>query len=302
MVRCDYLSPLPTKGKEKRSIREFVTKLSPMSKTERPPLSSLACVTPDCDHYGKSGAGNLTVRKIYGKDQIRYLRCRCCGEEFSERKNTALWNSKIPEHRAIEVSRQLAEGTSLKGTARLTRTHRDTVRRLLRKVGHHAEQFHEQTAQQLDIDVLEMDERHGYVGSKAEQCWDAVAIDAASKFVVQVEVGPRDQALIERLMRHSANRLAHPQDLVLMTDGEACYRTLFPVIFGVPYLPPGQIQSVVHPSQNIGFPEPSPMSRSSNIGRAENSRLSRSAKLTAVGLASTKHWRRWATTSRIPPP
>ncbi|MEM8643231.1 MAG: IS1 family transposase [Cyanobacteria bacterium P01_G01_bin.54] len=205
-----------------------------MSKIERPLLSSLACVNPECERYGQWGTETLTVRKVYGKDQIRYLRCQCCGEEFSERKNTALWNTKIPEQRAIEVSRQLAEGTSVKGTARLTQTHRDTVRRLTRKVGEHAEKFHEQTAQLLDIDVLEMDERHGYVGSKAQQCWDGVAIDAASKFVVQVEVGRRDQVMIERLMRRSANRLAHPQDLVLMTDGEACYRTLFPVIFGVP--------------------------------------------------------------------
>ena len=98
--------------------------------------------------------------------------------------------------------------------------------------------FHEQKAQNLDIDVLQMDERHGYVGNKEQQCWDADAIDAASKFVVQVEVGSRNQELIERLMRNSHKRLAHPRDLVLMTDGEASYRTLFPVIFGIPYLPP----------------------------------------------------------------
>ena len=209
-----------------------------MSESERPPIASLACVNAKCDLYGQSGQANLTVRKVYGKDQIRYLRCRCCGEEFSERKNTALWNTKIPEDRAIEVSRQLAEGTSLKGTARLTHTHRSTVRRLSRKCGEHAEIFHHHQAQDLEISVLEMDERHGYVGSKDTQYWDGVAIDAASKFVVQVEVGPRDQQLIEQLMSRSAQRLAHPQDVVLMTDGEACYRTLFPVIFGVPYLPP----------------------------------------------------------------
>jgi hypothetical protein len=25
---------------------------------------------------------NLTVRKVYGRDRIRLLRCRTCGEEF----------------------------------------------------------------------------------------------------------------------------------------------------------------------------------------------------------------------------
>ena len=209
-----------------------------MPASPRLPLSALACVNSSCEVYGQAGKENLIVRKVYGKDNIRYLRCRCCGEEVSERKGTALWYTKIPEERAIAVGRQLAEGTSLKGTSRLTHSHRDTVRRLTRKFGEHAERFHHQKAQQLDIEVLEMDERHGFVASKADQCWDAVAIDAASKFIVQVEVGPRTQSLFERLMYRSAARLAHPQDLVLMPDGDACYRTLFPIGFGVPYLPP----------------------------------------------------------------
>jgi len=226
-----------------------------MAESNRLPLSSLACVNFKCESYGQVGQENLTVRKIYGQDRIRYLRCHHCGEEFSERKNTALWNTKIPESRAIEVGRQLAEGTSLKGTVRLSYTHRGTVKRLSRKFGQHAQYFHEQEAQQLDIDVLEMDERHGYVASKDHQCWDAVAIDAASKFVVQVEVGPRDKQLIERLMQGSVKRLSHPQDLVLMTDGEASYRTLFPVIFAVPYLPPVKVPSVALPRRNTGYLE-----------------------------------------------
>jgi hypothetical protein len=89
--------------------------------TTRPPLESLACVNPDCDLYGQKGGANLIIRKVYGQDQIRYLRCRCCQEEFSERKNTALWNSKIPEAKAVSVAEHLAEGCSRKGTARLVK-------------------------------------------------------------------------------------------------------------------------------------------------------------------------------------
>ncbi len=57
-------------------------------KTEhtRPPIESLACVESDCDLYGQPGQGNLTVRKVYGEDEIRYLRCTRCRSEFSERK------------------------------------------------------------------------------------------------------------------------------------------------------------------------------------------------------------------------
>ena len=50
---------------------------------------------------GQKGRDNLTVRKVYGPDDIRYLRCQSCGAEFSERKKTALWNTKVSEARAV---------------------------------------------------------------------------------------------------------------------------------------------------------------------------------------------------------
>jgi transposase-like protein len=209
-----------------------------MINTNRPPLASLACVNPECERYGQAGKQNLTVRKTYGKDEIRYLHCSCCGSEFSERKNTALWSSKIPETRAIDIAELISEGVSIKGTARKTRSHTSTVRRLALKSGQHAQRFHHTQAQQLPSQTLEMDERHGYVESKEQPIWDAVTIAPQSKFIVQLEVGPRATSLIEPLMRRSAERLANPQDLLLMTDGEATYRSLFPEIFGVPYFPP----------------------------------------------------------------
>ena len=74
----------------------------------RSPLDSLACVNIDCDLYAQAGKENLVIRKTYGVDQIRYLRCCTCGQEFSERKQSALWNVKIPEARVMAVSEQLA--------------------------------------------------------------------------------------------------------------------------------------------------------------------------------------------------
>ncbi len=93
--------------------------ISSPQEDESHPTSSgeLACVNVDCDLYAQAGKENLVIRKTYGMDQIRYLRCRTCGQEFSERKHSALWNVKILEARAIAISEQLAEGTSIKGTA-----------------------------------------------------------------------------------------------------------------------------------------------------------------------------------------
>ena len=61
----------------------------------RPGIENLCCLNNECKSYGQIGGLNLRLRKIYGSDRIRYLRCSECGVEFSERKGTALFNCKI---------------------------------------------------------------------------------------------------------------------------------------------------------------------------------------------------------------
>jgi len=206
----------------------------------RPALETLACVNERCAWYGQKGQDNLTVRKTYGKDRIRYLRCRCCGAEFSERKQTALWNTKVTEEKAVSVADHLAEGCSLKATARLAKVHPSVVRRLNEKAGLHAEAFHDERVHNLDVVALEADERYGYAHDKSQPQWEAEVIDPESKFVVSQVQGRRDEVLIRRLLEDAAQRLAHRHHLVLFTDGEASYASLFPEIFGQAYRPSRQ--------------------------------------------------------------
>lgn len=206
-------------------------------KNPRPPLESLACVNPDCDLYGQKGCENLMIRKTYGRDKIRYLRCRACQGEFSERKNTALWNSKIPEAKAISVAEHLAEGCSLKGTARLVQVDPGTVRRLNGKVGRHGQQYHEQEVQEVVVTELQADERHGFAGNKQQPAWEAELMDPKSKFILAHVQGARDEELIRTLLEDGAARLHDRHAVALFTDGLAAYRTLFPEIFGRAYYP-----------------------------------------------------------------
>lgn len=202
------------------------------------PLESLACVVPECNLYGQPGQGNLTVRKIYGKhDKIRYLRCSECQEEFSERKNTALWNCKIAEEKAVSVTEHLSEGNSIKGTARLVRVDPSTVRRLNKRAGRQAEQYHDEKVQDVAVENLQGDERHGFVEQKSQPAWEAELMDPQSKFVLSHIQGRRNEELIRRLLEDGANRLTDRHLVALFTDGDASYATLFPEIFGQPYRP-----------------------------------------------------------------
>ena len=211
-------------------------------KTTRPPLASLACVVESCDLYGQVGQNNLTIRKVYGQDQIRYLRCRGCGQEFSERKNTALWNSKIEEARAISIAEHLSEGCSIKSTARLTKADVSTITRLNRRLGEQGKMFHNERVKDVQVNALQADERHGFAVSKQQPQWEAEIMDPESKFVLAHVQGRRDEHLIGTLLRDAQQRLAaeSKQDFVLFTDGEHNYASLFPEVFGTPYRPTRQ--------------------------------------------------------------
>ena len=114
---------------------------------ERPDLDTLACVNAECQLFRQSAQGNLVVRKVYSREAIRLLRCRSCGEAFSERRGTALFNTKLSEAKAVDVIDHLSEGCSVRSTARLTKVCKETVARLLRVSGRHAGRVHDQYVQ-----------------------------------------------------------------------------------------------------------------------------------------------------------
>lgn len=107
-------------------------------------LAELCCVNPDCPDRGLRGKGNFKVRKVYGEDRIRFLRCTTCGHEFSERKGTALFGMKLPQEKAVSVLEHIQEGVGVRATGRLTKVDKDTVCRLVVRAGRHAEKLHDQ--------------------------------------------------------------------------------------------------------------------------------------------------------------
>ena len=214
----------------------------------------MACDHPDCDLYGQKNRDNLTIRKTYGRDNIRYLRCRICQEEFSERKNTALWNSKIPEEQAVSVAEHLAEGCSIKSTARLVKVDPSTVRRLNQRAGKHGQRYHEQEVKDVAVTELQADERYGFAGSKAQPAWEAELMDPQSKFILAHVQGLRDESLIRCLLENGAACLRNRHEVALFTDGLPAYRTLFPEIFGYAYYPARQGTRGPHPHARFRVP------------------------------------------------
>ena len=226
-------------------------------KEPRPALENLCCLHAQCKTYGQRGQANLRVRKTYGADRIRYLRCGCCGEEFSERKGTALFNCKIGEAQAVSVIEHLDSACGLNATARLVGVSKEAVGRLLRVSGPVSYQLHDRLVRDLHPMALQFDEKWSYVAKKQRHLtpmddpsergdyWDANSLDPQSKLLVSLVPGRRTTTTIHQVVADAAARLSCDARLpALFTDGEPTYPEAIVATFGRAYpVPPIPVPS-----------------------------------------------------------
>ena len=129
----------------------------------------LACPNPDCPAYGQRGQGNLRPHGwSTGDKQVRCLRCRTCGQHFSERANTPLFGLRTAEDTLVVIARHLAEGTGCRATARLCGVSLNTVLRFTKRFGHHAELFHDSQVRGVHPRQIQPDEAWSFVGKKRQ--------------------------------------------------------------------------------------------------------------------------------------
>ena len=189
---------------------------------------------------------NLSIRKVYGKDGLRLLRCGKCREEFSERRNTAMFNTKVSEAKAEDVIDHLDEGCSIRGTSRLTKTAKATVARLLKVSGRHAQRFHHQEVQGLKPRAIEFDEQWSFVKKKQKHCgpeashqagdfWDHTAMAPESKLIVSLVVGKRTQEQTQALVSDTQSRLQKSHLPALFSAGYDGYEPAILEAFGRRY-------------------------------------------------------------------
>ncbi len=209
----------------------------------RPDLATLSCVNVECQHFGRPCQGHLVMRKVDGKDRIPLLHCRDCRDEFSERRHTALFNTKISEAKAEEVIDHLNAGCSVRSTSRLTKVVKETGAQLLKTRGRHAQRFHDQEVQDLRPRAVQFDEPWTFVKKKQKHCqadasrqagdfWDHRAIAPDSKWIVSRVVGKRTQEQTQELVSDTPSRLPTGHLPVLFSDGYEGYDPSILAAFG----------------------------------------------------------------------
>lgn len=126
-------------------------------------LSEFYCPNPDCPDYGVRGLGNIACYETYGKHSLRLLRCRSCKKRFSERRDTLFWGAHIHEEDIVRVVRCLAEGNSIRATARILGFNKNTVFRIFDVAGRHCERILQGLLKDLHMEECQLDELWSFI-------------------------------------------------------------------------------------------------------------------------------------------
>lgn len=150
----------------------------------------------------------------------------------AERK--AVMNA-LKREKQLAVIGALVEGTSVRSVERMTGVHRDTILRLLVRVGRHCQALMDATMRNLSPASLQVDEIWTFVGKKQrrvtfEERFDPeigdqyvfYAIDAETKLVPHFDVGKRNMVTAYRFMDGLRGRM-NGHRFQLTTDGFVPY-------------------------------------------------------------------------------
>lgn len=146
--------------------------------------------------------------------------------------------NKLDTERRAAIVRALAEGNSIRATARLTDTSKATVLKLLVEIGEFCSIYQDHAHRNLKCQRVEADEIWSFVGAKQKNAtketqgdlWTYTAICPESKLMASWLVGARDHANTYAFMKDIAFRLANRVQLT--TDGLSWYVAAVEAAFG----------------------------------------------------------------------
>lgn len=120
------------------------------------------CQNKECKTYGKKGFGNI-VSNGHDRNGARKLKCTECKKSFNETKGTPFYGKHLPKKEIIRISKQFVEKTSMRGVARTTGHHLDTIRNLANDVAEHCYEVTAFLINDVKLGTHEIDEFWSFV-------------------------------------------------------------------------------------------------------------------------------------------
>ena len=210
---------------------------------------TLYCPNVRCAYYGKPFGESRLVRNGASHGYPQAL-CKACWSSVSLRYGTAYMHLEADPAIFETAVRALAEGNSLRATARIVQVDKDTVCAWLTRAGQQCRLVQLYLWHELSVTECQLDELWSFVHTKEQHLpfaklyddtygdtWVWVAFAPIWHLVVAFVVGKRDQASADLLLR----RVAHVTDATIpffTSDQLPEYRTALLNTYGSWYQPP----------------------------------------------------------------
>jgi IS1 family transposase len=192
------------------------------------------CPHATCSYHGWVGLGNIHANGHPNGRRWRQLHCQSCHGYFLETHGTPFHGKQVHLDKLVWAITALAEGVGIRAVARIFETDPNTVLNWLVEAAEYLEAFSRYHLRDLYAERIQMDELFALLSAVKEgemietqaikrlsrsPYWLWVAMDPVSKLIVARDVGPRIQAMAQRLVHQVIQILAPECASLFLTDG-----------------------------------------------------------------------------------
>lgn len=192
------------------------------------------CPYPECAYHGRVNWGNIRANGHPNGRRWRQLVCLSCRGYFLETLGTPFHAKQVDPDKLVWAIAALVEGLGIRAVARVFETDPNTVLNWLVEAAEHLEAFSHYHLRDIYAEHIQMDELFALLSAVKEgeiteaqaikrlsrsPHWVWTAMDPVSKLIVAWDVGPRTQAMAQRLVHQVTQVLAPDCAPLFLTDG-----------------------------------------------------------------------------------
>ena len=219
---------------------------------------TLYCPNIQCEHYGKPFKIGCLVRNGSSRGEPQ-ARCRACGSSVTLCYGTAYYGLEADPVKFETALRALAEGNSLRATARIVEVDKDTVGAWLDRGARQGRAVLLSLWRNLSVTECQLDELWSFIHTKEEHlpgaqeyfktygdAWVWLAFAPVWRLVLGLVIGKHDQTYADRLLQQVA-WVTDETVPFFTSDQWPAYTQALLNVYGEWYCPPRQGTRGPHP-------------------------------------------------------
>jgi len=232
--RADKVSPLE-KPEIRPTLRPWSEVRNRRGRKKTIFTQGQACNNPKCIYYRimDERIHALVGYGSHGKhEKIQDLICQACGKKFTVRRDTVLYRLKTHTEKVVQALALMAEGVDISTLERVMGIGEGTLRTWLTRAGMHAERLHGVFFQEIIFLHIQLDELWANVRHKAQEVWLWVAMEATSKVIPVMKLGPRTLEMAMGVVHELRQRMPSGCTPIFTSDGLKLYFYALTAHFG----------------------------------------------------------------------